>query len=144
MHVSSRVLWLVYERPPHADAVSYPAGEDDVRLAIELLESPYVRRRHVAEQLRSFLATQARRSSLERQRVPCRRASGWYHVVPWRLAKWLAAVLPARDSVAQTTAQRLRSWLAQGDSAAILDPACCEGKRPITPPLTSIRANRSL
>ena len=144
MNSTPRLLWLVYERPPHPDAVPYPAGEDDVRLAIELLESPYVRRRHVSEQLRNFLATQLRRSPLERQRVPCRRASGWYQLVPWRLAKWLAAVLPARDSIAATTARRLRDWLAQGGSAAVLDPTRETRNPQATPRLTPFRATRSL
>ena len=144
MNSTPRLLWLVYERPPHPDAVSYPAEEDDVRLAIELLESPYVRRRHVAEQLRNFLAAQSRRSPLDRQRVPCRRASGWYHLVPWRFAKWLAAVLPAPDSIAAATARRLHDWLAQGDSAVILDPIRETRNPQPTPRLTPFRATRSL
>ena len=120
-----RLLWLVYERPPHPEAVSYPAGEDDARLAIALLEAPYTRRLHLAEQFRNFLAVQTRRAPFDRKAVPCRWTSGLYRLVPWRLAKWLSAVLPAGDSVAAATAARLRAWLAQGETAALLGPSSC-------------------
>lgn len=43
-----RTLWLQYERPPHADAVIYPASEADVKLALAALTLPYPERCRLA------------------------------------------------------------------------------------------------
>lgn len=117
-----RILWLVYERPPHPDAVSCPAGEEDARLVLELLARPYSQRLHLAEQLRNFHKGQDRRPIADRQRVPCRRPSGLYHPVPWRLAKWLACVLPAGTAVIERTTTRIHTWLEQNSETQVVSP----------------------
>lgn len=114
-----RTLWLVFERLPHPEAVAYPAGEQDVEFVLELLERPYPQRVSMAGQLRAYLEQQQKRSVFDRPCVPCRRASGLYHLVPWRLAQWLACVLIAPDAVIQRTAARLRTWRTQGEDAEI-------------------------
>ena len=118
----SRHLWLVYERLGHPDAVSYPADEQDARCALELLSHPYARRLHLAGQLRKFLKQQERRPVFSRNKVPCRRDSGLYHLVPWRFAKWLSVVLPAEDAVIESTASRIRTWLKADGAMAIVNP----------------------
>ncbi|MGH7201206.1 MAG: hypothetical protein ACREJB_11425 [Planctomycetaceae bacterium] len=110
----SRMLWLVYERPPHPDAVSVPATEDDLRFVLEWLSLRYAKRLHLAGQLRNFLGREGRRSPFDRPSVPCRRASGLYRLVPWRLAKWLACVLTAPDAVIARTRSRIETWLRDG------------------------------
>jgi hypothetical protein len=118
----SRRLWLVYERIGHPDAVSYPATEEDARLVAELIAHPYAKRLHIAEQLRNFLKRQERLGLPDRQRVPYRRASGLYHLVPWRLAKWLSLVLAADDAVAGKTRQRIEAWIDSKGEPQILNP----------------------
>lgn len=109
------VLWLVYEKPPHVDAVTHPATAGDVLLVLDLLEEPEARRCHLADQLRRYLAQQEGLEPWSRPSVPCRRASGLYALVPWRLAKWLACVLRAEPARLETLIQRLEGWL--GESA---------------------------
>lgn len=119
-----RLLWLCYERPPHADAVSYPAGEEDARLVLELLASSYLRRLQLAGQFRSYLKEQAALPLFRRQWVPCRRPStALYHPVPWRLAKWLSTVLSAPEGTIDRTATRIRSWLESSGEPQIVNPA---------------------
>ena len=118
----SRILWLVYERVPHPDAVSYPATEEDVLLVLELLAHPYAKRLQWAEQFENYLNEQDRLGIFERKSVPCRRASGLYQLIPWRLAKWLSKVLPAGDSVIAKTETRIRVWLEQGEDSQVLNP----------------------
>lgn len=118
-----RLLWLCYERPPHRDAVSYPAGEEDARLILELLASSYLRRLQLAVQFRNYLAEQNALPSFARRWVPCRRPStGLYQPVPWRLAKWLAAVLPAPETTLDRTATRIRAWLESSREPQIVSP----------------------
>lgn len=106
-----RTLWLVFERPPHPDAVSFPAGEADVRFAIELLRPPYTRRCDLAVQLRNFLADESTRSPFDRRLVPIRHVDDGCRLVPWRFAKWLVHVLPAEDGIVDRTSRRLGRWL---------------------------------
>ncbi|MBW3540656.1 MAG: hypothetical protein KY476_10325 [Planctomycetes bacterium] len=118
-----RHLWLVFERPPHPEAVSYPAGEEDLRLVLDALQRPYPQRRHLAEQLRNFLASQQSLPLFGRERVPMRLSTGLYHPVAWRLACWLARVLPAPDSAIQQTIDRIRRWLEQEhEQPQVLNP----------------------
>ena len=116
------MLWLVYERIGHPDAVSYPASEDDAQLAAELFRQPYPKRLHLAEQLRNFLKRQERLSPIDRQRVPCRRVSGLYQLVPWRFAKWLSLVLAADDAVALKTRRRIEAWIESKAEPQTLNP----------------------
>jgi len=105
-----RLLWLTYERPPHADAVCYPASEDDAEFVVALLKRPYRERTRLTGQLIRFLAEQDRKPPLDRCSVACRTPSGLYRRVPWRLAKWLRHVLPAAESVIQQTIARIDQW----------------------------------
>ena len=106
-----RVLWLVYERVPHPEAVCYGASAEDVGLVLELFGKPYAERIRLAGALRSYLREQEGRALLERRWAPVRRESGLYQPVPWRLAKWLACVLRAEHGVVERTGRRLRRWL---------------------------------
>lgn len=118
----SRILWLAYERVPHPDAVSFPAGEDDAHFVVELLSKPYRDRLQVAEQLRGFLKQQHKLPVFDRQRIPCRRESQLFHLIPWRLAKWLSIVLTANDAAITRTIVRIRHWLQNGDQPQIVSP----------------------
>jgi hypothetical protein len=119
----SRILWLVYERVPHPDAVSYAATKEDAMLVLELLAHPYMKRLHLAEQIENYLHEQNRLGIFERKTIPCRRASGLYQLLPWRLAKWLSKVLPAGDSVIENTETRIRSWLREQENSCLLRPS---------------------
>ena len=114
----TRILWLAFERPPHPDAVRYPACESDLEFVLEYLSLPARRRRHLAEQLRNYLAEQQIASPFARKNVPCRRSSGLYQLVPWRLAKWLSHVLPADETKLTETASRIRDWLNRSENKA--------------------------
>ena len=111
----TRILWLAFERPPHPDAVRFPAGETDLEFVLEYLALPARSRRHITQQLRNYLAEQKTASPFARKNVPCRRSSGLYQLVPWRLAKWLSHVLPADESKLRETASKIRDWLHRGD-----------------------------
>jgi hypothetical protein len=114
-----RLLWLAFERPPHPDAVCHPATADEVQLVLEFLAGSVTQRRQRAEQLRNYLAQQAALPPWSRPAVPCRRATGLYVLVPWRLAKWLATVLPATDGLLERTRGRLQRWLQTGDARVV-------------------------
>uniref|UniRef100_A0A7C2NXM5 Uncharacterized protein n=1 Tax=Schlesneria paludicola TaxID=360056 RepID=A0A7C2NXM5_9PLAN len=116
-----RLLLLAFESPPHPDAVCHPATEDDVRFAIELLSLSAPHRRQLAHRLRRYLATQADVAPWSRLGVPCRRRTGLYFIVPWRLAKWLAAVLPAADGLIERTTRRLERWLTQPAASPVIN-----------------------
>ena len=116
-----RLLWLAFERPPHPDAVCHPATRDEVHFVLELFEATSAQRRHWAEQLRSYLAQQQKLPPWSRPEVPCRRPSGLYVLVPWRLAAWLAAVLPAAEGMLERTAGRLRRWLEHSETVALVN-----------------------
>ena len=113
------VLWLVFERVSHPEAVCYGASAEDVGLVLELFGRPYVERVRLAGALRNYVREQARCGMLERRWVPVRRASGLYRPVPWRLAKWLACVLGAEDGVIERTGARLRRWLEGSEDPAL-------------------------
>ncbi|MBI1346175.1 hypothetical protein GC163_07780 [bacterium] len=119
----SRLLWLAFERPPHPDAVCHPATMDDVLLILEWLESAESRRVHLSEQLRGYLAQQHDITPWSRPAVPCRRESGLYALVPWRMAKWLSHVLPASPGVIERTRRQLERWLQTTSSSPIVNPA---------------------
>lgn len=118
----SRLLWLAFERPPHPDAVCHPATVEDVLFVLELLETPETRRRHLAVQLRGYLAQQRDLAPWSRPAVPCRRESGLYALVPWRMASWLSHVLPATPGLIDRTRLRLERWLQAGSSARVVNP----------------------
>jgi hypothetical protein len=119
----ARILWLVYERVPHPDAVAFPATEADVRFAAELLAQPYAVRRNLAAQLRRYVAVQRARAPVERDWVPCRApGSGIVRPVPYRLAKWLVPVLGADDAVVRETHARLDAWSARGAALVLSAP----------------------
>jgi hypothetical protein len=109
----SEVLWLVFERVPHPEAVCYAADEGDARLALNLLNSPRVERMQYAEQLRNYLRQQAGLSPFARPGVACREGAGLFRVISWRFAKWLANVLPAEGTVAEGVRGRIEAWLAR-------------------------------
>lgn len=119
----AQILWLAYERPPHPDAVCHPATEADVAFVLECLEAPPEERRRLAEKLRSALHQQRRLPPWSRPCVPCRRPSGLYVLIPWRLALWLAAVLPAADGLIERTHRRLAQWRPQSAPGAVLQAA---------------------
>lgn len=118
-----RLLWLVYERVPHPDAVCCPADEETARFVLELLAQPYARRRQLAEQLRRFVRDQSKRPVFSRQSIACRGPNGLFRLVPWRLAKWLSHVLPAEDGVIERPRTRIRHWLENGEQAEIVGTA---------------------
>lgn len=112
-------VWLVYARPPHPLAVCHPAREDEVHLVLELLAACPAQRQAWAERLRQLLAEQDRWPPWQRAAVPCRRASGLYVLIPWRLAAWLAVVLPASEGVRERLALQLRHWLATRQTSLV-------------------------
>lgn len=117
-----RILWLVYERSPHPDAVSFAAGEEDARVVLELFARPRGQRVQIVEQLGNSLQRQHELPLFCREAIPCRRESGLYHLIPWRLAKWLSKALLARESVLETTARRLRNWLDHSADSPMISP----------------------
>lgn len=117
-HHRSRV-WLTYARPPQPHAVCHPASEDEVHLVLELLAASSAQRQDWSGQLRQLLAEQARWPPWQRAVVPCRRASGLYVLIPWRLAAWLAVVLPASEGVRERLATQLRHWLATRQTSLV-------------------------
>lgn len=117
----ARILWLAFERPPHADAVCYPASMADVHLVLELLAFAPEVRTEIAAKLKRMLAVQVTQDPWSRPAIPCRRSNGLYVLLSWRLAKWLSAVLPATDSLIERTEQRLRRWLEQGRTKPVLN-----------------------
>ena len=117
-----RILWLVYEHLPHPEAVSYPAGEEDARLVLDLFARGPAERVRIAEQLGNFLKQQKLLPLFCRQTIPCRRESGLYHLIPWRLAKWLSQVLPASESVMEKTRARINNWLDHQQPADVCNP----------------------
>lgn len=124
----TRILWLVFERVPHPDAVAYPAGEDDARFVRELFALPYAERLRLAGQLRRFEASESVRPAVARRFVSCRMPSGLYHPVPWRLARWLARVLIADEAVISRAGARIDRWLNHAAESPILIPAVRQGR----------------
>ena len=118
----SRLLWLAFERPPHPDAVCHPATVDDVLFVLELLAATEPRRQRLSEQLQGYLAQQQDMAPWSRPAVPCRRESGLYALIPWRMAKWLSLVLPASAGMIERTRQRLERWLQDATPLRIVNP----------------------
>lgn len=116
-----RILWLAFERPPHVDAVCYPATQEDVHLVLELLSHPSAMREAMAAKLKRMLAGQSAISPWSRPTIPCRRSNGLYVLISWRLAKWLSVVLPAADGLIERTEQRLRRWLENRSMRPVLN-----------------------
>lgn len=106
-----RVIWLVFEGAPHPEAVCYPAGEEDARLAVSLLSAPLCERQRYAEQLRNYLREQEGLSPFERPGVACRQGDGLFRVICWRFAKWLANVLPAETGMVEGARGRIERWM---------------------------------
>ncbi len=105
------VLWLVFERVPHPDAVSYPADQRDALLVLQLLDVSPRKRVHLAEQFRNFQKQIEKQPVFERPQVPVRGVNGLYQLVNWRFAKWLSHILPACESTIESTRTRVESWL---------------------------------
>jgi hypothetical protein len=114
IEIRTRILWLVYERVPHPDAVSYPADEEDAALARDLLSRSRPERTRIGEQLASYLHEQSMRPVAERRMVPVRRESGIYRLVSWRFAKWLSKALVAQDEAVSRTLARIERWQTSG------------------------------
>ena len=106
-----RILWLQYERPPHPDAVVYPAGEEDLKLVLAVMDLPYRERCHLSGLLRNWLSEAESQNPFERPGVAVRFGAGLYHPVPWRFAKWLSCILPLPDAAAERTRKRIQNWL---------------------------------
>lgn len=109
-----RILWLVFERPPHPEAVSYPADADEVRLVLSLLAYPYARRMDIVTTLRNILAAMEHTAPCERPTIPARLPSGLYRLISWRFAKWLANVLAVEGSAQRRVQRELQGFLASG------------------------------
>ena len=121
-----RILWLVYEHLPHPEAVSYPAGEEDTRLVLEPFATGPAERVRIAEHLANFLKQQNLLPLFCRQTIPCRRESGLYHLIPWRLAKWLSHILPAPESVMDKTGAQINQWLEHRKPAEAINPTAAD------------------
>jgi hypothetical protein len=106
-----RIIWLNYEKSPHPEAVSHPANEDDARIVLELLGRPPAERLRIAERFRDFVKRQKTLPLFCRETIPCRRQTGLYYLIPWRLAKWLSHVLRTTNPILQRTMSRLQVWL---------------------------------
>lgn len=115
-----RILWLKFERPPHPNAVVHPATESELRLVMALLELPHRERNHLSGLLRNWLTAAEKDSPWDRPRVAVRFGDGLYQPVPWRLAKWLACVLPIGDGGAISTRGRIRNWLETSPRSTLL------------------------
>jgi len=122
----SRLLWLAFERPPHPAAVCHPATIEDVLFVLELLDAPEPRRQHLSAQLRRYLDQQRDIAPWSRPAVPCRRDSGLYALVPWRMAQWLSHVLPATPGLIERTRRRLELWLREASSARVINPVVAQ------------------
>ncbi len=117
-----RTLWLKFEKPPHPEAVVHPANQEELRLVLAVLGLPHRERCHLSGLLRNWLKGCETQSPFDRPRVAVRFGDGLYQVVPWRLAKWLASVLPISDSGACSTRQRIRHWLESENKTKIIMP----------------------
>lgn len=117
----SRLLYLAFERPPHPDAVCYPATADDVLFVLEQFDREPIARIELARQLRRYLEQQEGLAPWQRPAVPCRRPAGLYALVPWRFAKWLSVVLPASEGRIEQTRRRLLRWLGECDDLCVMN-----------------------
>ncbi len=116
------ILWLRFERPPHPDAVAHPANVEDLRLVLALLELPWRERNRLSGLLRNWLSAAEEQCPIDRPGVAVWFGDGLYQPVPWRLAKWLACVLPIGDGGAISTRNRIQSWLENEKESRILLP----------------------
>ena len=117
-----RILWLKFERPPHPDAVVHPANEEEVRLVLALLEMPFCDRNRLSGLFRNWLSASEKLPLHDRPGVAVRFGEGLYQPIPWRLAKWLACVLPMSDGAALSTRRRIQHWLENEKKAEIILP----------------------
>ncbi len=113
-------LWLVYEQPPHGDAVAYPASVEDLRVVLALLKLTLRERTHLSELLRNWLAAHKEESPFDRPSVAVRFGEGLYHPLPWRLAKWLACILPIHLGGARMLQTRIQHWLENREESQTL------------------------
>ena len=93
-----------------------------MRLVTALLELPWRDRNRLGGLLRNWLSAANREPAVERPGVAVRFGDGLYQPVPWRLAKWLACVLPIGDGGAISTRCRIRRWLEDERDSQILGP----------------------
>jgi hypothetical protein len=117
-----RILWLKFERPPHPEAVVHPANEEELRLVIALLEMPARERGRLSGLLRNWLSASEKFPVHDRPGVAVRFGEGLYQPVSWRLAKWLACVLPISESGAIATRRRIQHWLETEKETRIVVP----------------------
>ena len=117
-----RILWLKFERPPHPDAVVHPANEEELRLVLALLELPGPDRSRLSGLLRNWLSASENVAPHDRPGVAVRFGAGLYQPIPWRLAKWLACVLPINEGGAISTRRRIQHWLENENNARIILP----------------------
>lgn len=94
----------------------HPVDSHEADFVVALLQRPHQRRMHLTRQLAKYLAQHEQLPPTDRPAVPCRTPSGLYHVVPWRLAKWLRHVLPAHESVIHRTVARIQQWQSAASS----------------------------
>ncbi|MEX0725185.1 MAG: hypothetical protein WD065_02875 [Planctomycetaceae bacterium] len=79
-------------------------------MILEWLDAPREKRTQLATQLHNFLKEQTTTPLGQKRSIPCRRSSGLYRFIPWRMAKWLRHVLPAKDSVIDRVRTHIQKW----------------------------------
>lgn len=117
--MKGRLLWLVYERAGHPDAVAHPATEGEVALVLDWLEKPLDERTRLVPSLARCVERQRKESAFARRPVPLRNGAGLYVPVPWRLVWWLSRLMGAAEAVIERTRVRLARWLADGGTVAV-------------------------
>lgn len=115
-------LWLVFERVPHPAAVAYAANVADVQFVLEFLRREEPERLRVGRELSVYLERIRGQNPFQRSQVPVRSASGIYHLVPWRLAKWLAHSCRVCPTALERTCARLERWLQEREAAHVVNP----------------------
>jgi len=110
----TRILWLLYERAGHPDAVRYGANEEEVRFVLGLLEQSRLEREEMSRRLRRYVAIEQQRDLFQRRLVAVRGANGLFRPIGWKLAQWLRCVLPMSERTGQRVVRQLRDWLSFG------------------------------
>ena len=122
--VTSRILWLTYEKLPHPDAVTHPADEREVRLVLSLMEYATDRRAQLVERLNKIFQKILKVPVFDRPNIPARMENGLYFPVNWRFALWLSRVLVFEGSRKEHLVSALQNWLAEGSDGAVISPCC--------------------
>ena len=117
----SRMLWLIHEQLPHADAVICPADEEQVQLVIDLLSSSYERRMGLLQRLKAIAAKLKTIPPIERPTIPARMPNGLYEPISWRFALWLSHVFGIQEeSRREALIGRLQYWLSAGEDCDLI------------------------